>query len=627
MQKTSLIHFQRSSLLGFLLCFLMLLASMQAIAVEPGLSSDPSLNPSVGPADDVLDVAEGVNDISAQSEQIDIDPSFEPVAVILVDSQVVCTHQPVLFDGTESCLRDANGGLYQVQTITAPDEMLNPLHQTSESQTDDTTSTEQESQSSPQPILDYYHWEFGDASTANEAQYVHQFNHTGVYTVQLTVKDSDGTSDTANVTITVVPSQISGLSVKNPGTGKTLTLTWNPLPKDEVVYYQIFRNDRAEPFTTTRPEYIDSNLVNGHTYYYQITAVDYVDKQLLIGPLSQSISGIPLLFNTPPLADTGGPYFGWTHTPIVFDGTNSIDYDGNITRYEWDFGDGTTDTGKVVTHIFTLPGTYAVTLTITDSSGEIKSDTAIVTIAEQTHRPTANASGPYHGFTNCSLQFNGKQSHAAAGNITSYHWDFGDGTTAVGKTPRHRYRNKGTYQITLTITDESNQTNTDVTYAIIKQGNQPPTPPTITIQKKDEHGTYELIAQSIDPEDEYLRYVVDWGDHTQMKSPSFPSGTILRATHQWKTSGNFTIQIYVVDSQNASSAPATRTISITSAVSLAPVSFEKTIESFLSSFSEFLGLEKSGSTSLISTSFAALLIFVELFFLILVFRKLKTHQK
>ncbi len=51
---------------------------------------------------------------------------------------------------------------------------------------------------------------------------------------------------------------------------------------------------------------------------------------------------------------------------FTFDGTKSFDTDGEIATYEWDFGDGTNATGKVVTHTFAAPGTYLITLTVTD---------------------------------------------------------------------------------------------------------------------------------------------------------------------------------------------------------------------------------------------------------------------
>ena len=52
---------------------------------------------------------------------------------------------------------------------------------------------------------------------------------------------------------------------------------------------------------------------------------------------------------------------------IQVDGTGSSDPDGAISRFSWDFGDGTTAEGPTATHTFGAPGTYEVTLTVADN--------------------------------------------------------------------------------------------------------------------------------------------------------------------------------------------------------------------------------------------------------------------
>lgn len=84
--------------------------------------------------------------------------------------------------------------------------------------------------------------------------------------------------------------------------------------------------------------------------------------------------------NEPPVADAGGPYFGYINIEILFNGSGSYDPDGKIKSYEWDFGDGTNGSGETTPHIYYYPGEYIVMLTIADEEGYIDNDTTTATI-------------------------------------------------------------------------------------------------------------------------------------------------------------------------------------------------------------------------------------------------------
>lgn len=58
-------------------------------------------------------------------------------------------------------------------------------------------------------------------------------------------------------------------------------------------------------------------------------------------------------------------------TPVQFDASATDDVDGTVVRYDWDFGDGhvALDAGPTPTHTYTEPGTYIVTLVVTDNEG------------------------------------------------------------------------------------------------------------------------------------------------------------------------------------------------------------------------------------------------------------------
>jgi PKD repeat protein len=72
--------------------------------------------------------------------------------------------------------------------------------------------------------------------------------------------------------------------------------------------------------------------------------------------------------NKPPVADFSfSPSTGIFPLAVTFDASASHDPDGNIIQYSWSFGDGSTGTGQVATHVYTTWGTFAVRLTVRDN--------------------------------------------------------------------------------------------------------------------------------------------------------------------------------------------------------------------------------------------------------------------
>lgn len=87
--------------------------------------------------------------------------------------------------------------------------------------------------------------------------------------------------------------------------------------------------------------------------------------------------------NVRPIADAGPDVFQdeGPAESVFFDGTLSRDPDGNIVRWEWDFGDGSpTTTAQSPRHSYLSAGLYTVTLTVTDDEGLTDTDTTIATV-------------------------------------------------------------------------------------------------------------------------------------------------------------------------------------------------------------------------------------------------------
>lgn len=84
---------------------------------------------------------------------------------------------------------------------------------------------------------------------------------------------------------------------------------------------------------------------------------------------------------TPPRANAGQNQTVNTGQAVAFDASNSTDNIG-IVSYEWNFGDDTTATGIATTHIYASPETYTVVLTVKDASGNLATDTVIITVVQ-----------------------------------------------------------------------------------------------------------------------------------------------------------------------------------------------------------------------------------------------------
>ena len=99
-----------------------------------------------------------------------------------------------------------------------------------------------------------------------------------------------------------------------------------------------------------------------------------------------------------PIADAGPDQEVDVNAVVYFSGTNSYDRDGQIVQYYWDIGDGTTHEGMVFQHVFEIPGTYNVSLTVTDDDGLTDTDYCSISVAElppvnQPPVPVIEASG------------------------------------------------------------------------------------------------------------------------------------------------------------------------------------------------------------------------------------------
>jgi PKD repeat protein len=124
----------------------------------------------------------------------------------------------------------------------------------------------------------------------------------------------------------------------------------------------------------------------------------------------------------------------------------------------WDFGDGQTSEERNPTHIYEAPGTYTVSLTVANDLGEdTKVKTGFVTVVAVVAKFTAVPSSGSTMYRYSEVQFTDQ----SEGVVSSWLWDFGDGTTSSEQNPSHAYAEQGVYSVTLTVSNEHGSSTTD----------------------------------------------------------------------------------------------------------------------------------------------------------------------
>jgi len=181
--------------------------------------------------------------------------------------------------------------------------------------------------------------------------------------------------------------------------------------------------------------------------------------------------------NTPPTAafvfsPTNPQAGGW----VQFNASGSSDADGTIVNYTWSFGDGGTGTGSTPWHRFATPGTYLVTLTVTDDDGATHTVTHPIQVGVTNIPPTAVFTySPASPSVSDWVRFDASGSSDSDGSIASYVWDFGDGLPAgSGSVVYHRFTSAVTYFVTLTVTDDDGASNTASQPVPVGGTSQPP---------------------------------------------------------------------------------------------------------------------------------------------------------
>jgi PKD repeat protein len=399
-----------------------------------------------------------------------------------------------------------------------------------------------------------YSWNFGSQGTATGPLPTKRFTAPGTFPVTLTVRDEwTLTNTSAPQAVTIVePSgnsapvptfarSCSGLtcSVSSQGTSDPDT--------GDVIGYSWDWGDGTTPSGGASP--------SAHTYpapgTYTITLTT-TDGWGNAASVSHDVT-----MSEPP--GNSAPTVTFTATCAAFtvcqmNSAGTTDPDGDAIKYAWDFGDGATSTGTNPSRTYASPGTYTITLTVTDVWSNATTVTHDVTITEpaENNAPTAviAATSACSAITTCAMSGTGSSDPdtATGDGIRNYVWSWGDGTpdtTATSANSSHVYQFAGTYTVTLSVLDKWGRASESVTREMTTQteppGNQPPTVALAT-------GCTGLTCTAnpsgtTDTDGGIRNYVYDWGDGSAVTTTT--SGSARSKTYA--VAGTYTITLTVTD--------------------------------------------------------------------------------
>lgn len=317
-----------------------------------------------------------------------------------------------------------------------------------------------------------YQWNFGDGATANGIVVSHSYATAGVFTVTLTVSDNCSATgvDTAIATI----SNPNQAPLVNAGADQAISM---PLVGNATIGLSGSYSDDGLPVgglitkiwssisgpavpTFSNPLALDSSVTFPVAGIYTMRLT--VHDGALMGSDEIRITVNPNVCanNVPPVANAGPDLQGSVGGLFSFNAAASSDSNGTIQSYVWNFGDGQSSSGLLVSHVYSSPGIYTVVLTVTDNCNATHSDQATVTVNQtsgeldahfKVYRLGSIVNGQEQWIevgASESVQMNEQlkiDATSSSGPIHFYSWQMGDGSFNSGSIVYYNYGNITVY--------------------------------------------------------------------------------------------------------------------------------------------------------------------------------------
>jgi len=251
---------------------------------------------------------------------------------------------------------------------------------------------------------------------------------------------------------------------------------------------------------------------------------------------------------TPIAAFSASPTSGCAPLNVQF--TNSST---GATSYSWNFDDGSAaNTTASPSHSYTAAGTYTVTLTATNASGD-STKTTVITVGLPVAAFSADTTS---GCAPLTVNFTNSSTRA-----TSYLWTFGDGSTAVTDLSPlpHQYTSPGTYTVTLTATNNCGNTVETKTNLITVTG-----PPVAAFTASATNGPASLNVNFTNSSTGATSYSWNFGDGSAANTTTSPS-------HTYTAAGTYTVTLTATNACGPTIQTKTNLITVTSATTPVPL--------------------------------------------------------
>ena len=280
-------------------------------------------------------------------------------------------------------------------------------------------------------IINAWNWDFGDGDISTQQSPLHTYPGDGTYTVTLTVTTDNFDTDTYSEDVFIM-TPVAVFTFDQ--FCDSLEFTDASTPPAEITAWNWDFGDGIGTSTLKDP-----------TYTYTGPGDFTVSLTVTHGNGCTSLATTQIISVVPEAA------FDYTQSCDFFTFTDQSTPPGEITNWDWDFGDGGTSTDQSPTYTYPLQGDYTVSLVVTNSTGCTDSTWQQVSIV-----PVAAFS-----YTQACSLFDFTDESTPLGEITIYDWDFGDGIGFSNQqNPSYDYPNTGSYTVTLSVSHTSGCSNT-----------------------------------------------------------------------------------------------------------------------------------------------------------------------